>query len=142
MRTAEVIAVICVRYMLLPAVGIFVVRAATQFGFLPSDPLFHFVLLIQFTLPPAMNIGTHFFILKHITFISSVKGSTIFNANISSISSYKFVLTTMNNNGRYDDATIQCGTRRVFCPVPMDLPCCSTCYHWMVNCFHVDLVLN
>ncbi|KAK6127592.1 hypothetical protein DH2020_038668 [Rehmannia glutinosa] len=53
-----VIAVICVRYIILPVVGIGVVKAASHLGFLPSDPLYHFVLMIQFTLPPAMNIGT------------------------------------------------------------------------------------
>ncbi|KAL8549964.1 hypothetical protein ACS0TY_008697 [Phlomoides rotata] len=53
-----VIAVIIVRYVILPAVGIGVVKAAAHLGFLPSHPLYHFVLMIQFTLPPSMNIGT------------------------------------------------------------------------------------
>lgn len=57
------IAVIVVRYMILPGLGIGVVKAAAYLGLLPSDPLFHFVLMVQYTLPPAMNIGTpHFFI--------------------------------------------------------------------------------
>ncbi|KAL7231183.1 hypothetical protein ACSBR2_009451 [Camellia fascicularis] len=63
LRTARlkpimIIAVICVRYVLLPFIGIGVVRAASSLGFLPSDPLYHYVLMIQFALPPAMNIGT------------------------------------------------------------------------------------
>ena len=58
-----IVAVICVRYILLPGIGIGVVKAATHFGFLPPDPLYHFVLLIQYTLPPAMNIGME---LNHI----------------------------------------------------------------------------
>jgi hypothetical protein len=53
-----IIGVICVRYIILPVIGIFVVKGANSLGFLPSDPLFRFVLLIQFTLPPAMNIST------------------------------------------------------------------------------------
>ncbi|KAK3221854.1 hypothetical protein Dsin_008879 [Dipteronia sinensis] len=53
-----IVAVVCVRYLLLPAIGICVVKAAGNLGFLPSDPLFHFVLMTQFSLPPAMNIGT------------------------------------------------------------------------------------
>ncbi|KAL8532150.1 hypothetical protein ACS0TY_008676 [Phlomoides rotata] len=53
-----VIAVIIVRYVILPMVGIGVVKAASHLGFLSSDPLYQFVLMIQFTLPPAMNIGT------------------------------------------------------------------------------------
>lgn len=57
-RPTEIIAVICVRYVFLPIIGIGVVRGANFLGLLPPDPLFQFVLLIQFALPPAMNIGT------------------------------------------------------------------------------------
>ncbi|XP_073295679.1 protein PIN-LIKES 7-like [Primulina huaijiensis] len=58
LKPSVIITVICVRYIILPVIGIGVVKAASHLGFLPSDPLFHFVLLIQFVLPPAMNIGT------------------------------------------------------------------------------------
>ncbi|MGF2531565.1 AEC family transporter, partial [Ralstonia pseudosolanacearum] len=50
--------IICVRYVILPIIGIGVVKIAGGLGLLPSDPLFSYVLLVQFTLPPAMNIGT------------------------------------------------------------------------------------
>ncbi|KAH6797026.1 Auxin efflux carrier family protein [Perilla frutescens var. hirtella] len=50
--------VIVVRYMLLPGMGIGVVKGAAYLGLLPADPLFQFVLMVQYTLPPAMNIGT------------------------------------------------------------------------------------
>ncbi|KAL5557366.1 hypothetical protein UlMin_039602 [Ulmus minor] len=53
-----VIAVVCARYILLPVIGIFIVKGADKLGFLPSDPLFQFVLMVQFALPPAMNIST------------------------------------------------------------------------------------
>lgn len=53
-----ILGVISVRYMILPAIGIWVVKAADHLGFLPPDPLYHYMLMIQFTLPPAMNIGT------------------------------------------------------------------------------------
>ncbi|KAL6633237.1 hypothetical protein ACP70R_025908 [Stipagrostis hirtigluma subsp. patula] len=56
--SAVVAAIIGVRYMILPAMGVVVVRAARQMGFLPPDPLFQYVLMIQFALPPAMSIGT------------------------------------------------------------------------------------
>ncbi|XP_031269245.1 protein PIN-LIKES 7-like [Pistacia vera] len=46
------------RYIVLPMIGIWIVKGASTLGFLPSDPLYHYVLMIQFTLPPAMNIGT------------------------------------------------------------------------------------
>ena len=52
------LAIIIVRYILLPVIGIWIVKGADQLGFLPPDPLFKFVLMVQFTLPPAMNIGT------------------------------------------------------------------------------------
>ncbi|KAK4790772.1 hypothetical protein SAY86_031185 [Trapa natans] len=50
--------VICIRYLLQPVIGIGIVKAAANLGFLPSDKLFQYVLMVQFTLPPAMNIGT------------------------------------------------------------------------------------
>lgn len=53
-----IIAVVCVRYVALPFIGVWVVKGAAALGFLPSDPLYHYVLMVQFTLPPAMNIGT------------------------------------------------------------------------------------
>lgn len=55
-----IIAVIVVRYVLLPAIGVGLVKAAGKLGFLSPDPLYQYVLMVQFTLPPAMNVGTHF----------------------------------------------------------------------------------
>ena len=52
-----VLGIVCVRYIILPIIGIGVVKTAESFGFLPADPLFQYVLMLQFTLPPAMNIG-------------------------------------------------------------------------------------
>ncbi|MCL7033290.1 hypothetical protein MKW94_021053 [Papaver nudicaule] len=53
-----VIGIICVKYMILPIIGIGVVKAAESLGLLPSEKLFQYVLMIQFSLPPAMNVGT------------------------------------------------------------------------------------
>ncbi|KAG5614139.1 hypothetical protein H5410_013963 [Solanum commersonii] len=53
-----IIAVVCVRYIFSPLLGILVLKSASKFGFLAADPLYKFVLMIQYTLPPAMNIGT------------------------------------------------------------------------------------
>ncbi|XP_010530990.1 PREDICTED: protein PIN-LIKES 5 [Tarenaya hassleriana] len=50
--------IVCVRYIILPAIGIGVVKTAEILGFLPEDPLFQYALMLQFTVPPAMNIGT------------------------------------------------------------------------------------
>lgn len=61
MKPMVIVAILCVRYLILPIVGIGVVKAVSSFGWLPSDPLFHFVLMLQFSLPPAMNIGKELF---------------------------------------------------------------------------------
>ncbi|KAM3351030.1 hypothetical protein ACQJBY_023194 [Aegilops geniculata] len=51
-------AIVCVRYVILPVVRVAVVRTARELGFLPPDPLYQYVLMLQFALPPAMSIGT------------------------------------------------------------------------------------
>lgn len=58
MKPLVIIAIIAIRYIVLPIAGIGIVRMANQLGFLPQDPMFAYVLMIQFTLPPAMSIGT------------------------------------------------------------------------------------
>ncbi|XP_010489377.1 PREDICTED: protein PIN-LIKES 5 [Camelina sativa] len=57
-KPAVVIGIVCVRYIILPIIGIGIVLTAASLGLLPEDPLFQYVLMLQFTLPPAMNIGT------------------------------------------------------------------------------------
>ncbi|KAH7849839.1 hypothetical protein Vadar_023714 [Vaccinium darrowii] len=47
-----------VRYIALPLCGILVVKGANHFGLVGSDALYQFVLLLQYALPSAMNIGT------------------------------------------------------------------------------------
>ncbi|KAG0457389.1 hypothetical protein HPP92_022546 [Vanilla planifolia] len=56
-KPSAILAIALVRYVALPISGIFVVRAAASLGFLPQDPLFSYVLLTQFTLPPAVAIA-------------------------------------------------------------------------------------
>ncbi|KAI3465492.1 hypothetical protein Pfo_022155 [Paulownia fortunei] len=50
--------ILVVRYLALPLIGIAIVKGALRFGFVHDNPLYQFVLLLQFSLPPAMNIGT------------------------------------------------------------------------------------
>lgn len=52
-----ILALILSRYVVLPAIGIAIVKAAMWLGFLPPDPMYHFLLMVQYTLPPAMSIG-------------------------------------------------------------------------------------
>ncbi|KAJ4702358.1 putative Auxin efflux carrier family protein [Melia azedarach] len=53
-----VFGIIIARYVALPLIGVCVVKGALLFGLVNSDPLYHFILLLQFAMPPAMNIGT------------------------------------------------------------------------------------
>ncbi|XP_021714096.1 protein PIN-LIKES 7-like [Chenopodium quinoa] len=57
-KPSVIMGILFVKYLLLPVIGIGVVKAADCFGFLPPDPLYSFVLMLQFTMPPAMSIGT------------------------------------------------------------------------------------
>lgn len=50
--------IIVVRYLLLPLLGILVVKAAYHFGMVGSNSLYQFVLMLQFSLPPGMTVGT------------------------------------------------------------------------------------
>lgn len=57
-KASLVVGIIVVRYILLPVLGIGIVKGAVRVGLVNSDPLYLFVLLLQYALPPAMNIGT------------------------------------------------------------------------------------
>ncbi|EEF33839.1 auxin:hydrogen symporter, putative [Ricinus communis] len=52
-----IVGIIMVRYVLMPVMGIGVVKAAYHFGMVGSDSLYQFVLLLQYALPPAMTVG-------------------------------------------------------------------------------------
>ncbi|XP_019422407.1 PREDICTED: protein PIN-LIKES 7-like isoform X2 [Lupinus angustifolius] len=52
------ISIIIARFFVLPVIGFFIVKAAANFGLLPLDPLFQYVLVMQYVMPPAMNIST------------------------------------------------------------------------------------
>ena len=56
--TPLVLGIAAVRYIFLPLFGILIVKGALYYGLVHADPLYLFVLLLQFALPPAMNIGT------------------------------------------------------------------------------------
>jgi len=58
LRPVTIVLIICVKFALLPVMGIFVVKGASHLGLLPADPLYHYVLMVQYTVPPAMSIGT------------------------------------------------------------------------------------
>lgn len=53
-----VVGIVAVRYIFLPLLGVAVVKGVIHLSLVHSDPLYQFVLLLQYALPPAMNIGT------------------------------------------------------------------------------------
>ncbi|KAL9225694.1 hypothetical protein vseg_001588 [Gypsophila vaccaria] len=53
-----VIGIVVARYIVLPVIGTAIVKAAIHFALVPKDPLYQFVLLLQYAVPPAMNIAT------------------------------------------------------------------------------------
>ncbi|KAI5660869.1 hypothetical protein M9H77_20192 [Catharanthus roseus] len=58
-QKSVIVGIIVVRYILSPVIGIGVVKLALKSGLVENNnPLYQFVLLLQFALPPAMNIGT------------------------------------------------------------------------------------
>jgi predicted permease len=58
LKRTVIITIVCIRYVIQPLIGMAVVHAAYGVGFLPHDPLYRYVLMMQFALPPAMNIGS------------------------------------------------------------------------------------
>ncbi|KAL2644031.1 hypothetical protein R1flu_011618 [Riccia fluitans] len=58
MPLTTIIGIILVRFLALPVLGMMTIKIAHDFGFLPEDPLFRFVLMLQFTMPTAINVGT------------------------------------------------------------------------------------
>ncbi|GLT35301.1 hypothetical protein SLA2020_097680 [Shorea laevis] len=57
-QTSIIIGIIVARYIALPLIGVAIIKGALYFGLVHSDALYQFVLLLQFAVPPAMNIGT------------------------------------------------------------------------------------
>mgnify|MGYP004716056549 CR=1 FL=1 len=52
-----ILGIILIRFAALPVLGVVIIKAARDFGMVGSDPLYHFVLLLQYSVPPAMAIG-------------------------------------------------------------------------------------
>jgi predicted permease len=58
MKLPTMLGIGCVRLVILPILGIAVMKGADLLSILPpNDPLFRFVLLLQFAMPTAINLG-------------------------------------------------------------------------------------
>ncbi|XP_047334475.1 protein PIN-LIKES 3-like [Impatiens glandulifera] len=58
LQKSIIVGIIIARYIVLPLIGIGIVKGVLHIGLVNPSPLYQFVLLLQFALPPAMNIGT------------------------------------------------------------------------------------
>ncbi|KAB5521874.1 hypothetical protein DKX38_026193 [Salix brachista] len=57
-QSSLIVGILAVRFVFLPLIGTAFVKGAVHFGLVHSDPLYQFVLLLHFAVPPALNIGT------------------------------------------------------------------------------------
>jgi len=61
-----VVGIIVVRFIIvLPVIGIGIVKGAIHFGLIHPDPLYQFLLLLQFALPPAVALSKLFMKLNN-----------------------------------------------------------------------------
>ncbi|KAF1889926.1 hypothetical protein Lal_00025256 [Lupinus albus] len=72
-----IIGITVVRFIALPAIGICIVRGAVHFGFIHPDPLYQFLLLLQFAVPPAiaMKILYIFYFMGKYAYFMTVLGT-------------------------------------------------------------------
>jgi len=57
MKLSILVGIIVVRYIALPILGVVIVKGAIHFSIIHHDPLYHFVLLLQYALPPEISIS-------------------------------------------------------------------------------------
>lgn len=79
-----IVGIIVVKFIALPAIGIGIVKGAVHFGLIHPDPLYQFLLLLQFALPPAVAISKLFMKLKKLNIYGLINemntfGSLLFN---------------------------------------------------------------
>ncbi|KAK7268728.1 hypothetical protein RIF29_21436 [Crotalaria pallida] len=58
MKLPLVAGIIVVRYIALPLLGVGIIKGAIHVGIIHHDPLYQFVLLLQYAVPPAISIST------------------------------------------------------------------------------------
>ncbi|KAH1037071.1 hypothetical protein AAZX31_20G188100 [Glycine max] len=58
MKFSLLVGIIVIRYIALPILGVVIVKGAIHFGIIHHDPLYQFVLMLQYALPPATSIST------------------------------------------------------------------------------------
>lgn len=119
----------------MPLIGICVVKGAVQFGLVHDNPLYQFVLLLQFAVPPAINIGT----------FNSACLSSRYPFNLSTL--FKLTCTNMFIlfklwHGRDDNSIIWCWRERVLCHYVVVLLIGFCVSHIVVDLLPVAGLLN
>ncbi|KAL5139176.1 Protein PIN-LIKES 3 [Glycine soja] len=61
MKFSLLMGITVIRYIALPILGVVIVKGAIHFGIIHHDPLYQFVLLLQYVLPPATSTITQLF---------------------------------------------------------------------------------
>lgn len=57
---STIVSIIVSKYIVIPIIGLGIVKAAANLNLLPPNPLFQYVLVMQYAMPPAMNISKIF----------------------------------------------------------------------------------
>ena len=68
MRIPIIVGIIVVKLIVSPLIGVAIVKGAVRFGLIHRDPLYQFVLLLQFAVPPAVSISKLIMILVALYF--------------------------------------------------------------------------
>jgi len=55
-----IVGITVIRCIVLPGIGVGIVKGAVQLGLIHSDPLYEFLLLLQFAVPPAVSLSKFF----------------------------------------------------------------------------------
>ncbi|XP_027906866.1 protein PIN-LIKES 3-like isoform X2 [Vigna unguiculata] len=53
-----IVGITVIRCIVLPGIGVGIVKGVVRLGFIHNDPLYQFILLLQFALPPAVSLST------------------------------------------------------------------------------------
>jgi len=75
-----IVGITVIRCIVLPGIGVGIVKCVVHLGLIHPDPLYEFVLLLQFAVPPAVSLSKFFikpkpFLLKTQTMICLIQVS-------------------------------------------------------------------
>lgn len=116
---------IVIRYVLLPLVGLGVVKVAIHLGWVGSDKLYQFNLLIQFALPPATTLGT-----KSLFYSTQINPCNICSSSLWKLNVDAGTMTQLHGVGENECSVLMLWT---YALAPVALTIWSTLYMWFVG---------